>query len=216
MTAKYYLGIGGFAHDCAAAIFKNGELLAAAPEERFTRVKHEGGIPWRAIEFCLDWAGIEPNDVSVVCHSFWRHKMLRFASSKVLGSIQYPHILWQGANLSEKAIRSYWLGLTALKSEIGLRQLQRKFPRSRQQFVYHHNAHAAAVFLTSPYENATVLIVDSNGDGASTSLYQATDRKLKPRLCIPFPHSLGNFYLTLTAYLGFKAGDEYKVMGLAS
>ena len=96
MNSKYYLGIGGFAHDCAAAIFRNDELLAAAPEERFTRVKHQGGIPWNAIQFCLDWAGIEPNDVSVVCHSFWRGKMLRYASSKLWGSLVVPRFCSEG------------------------------------------------------------------------------------------------------------------------
>jgi carbamoyltransferase len=216
MSAKYYLGIGGFAHDCAAAIFKNGELLAAAPEERFTRVKHQGGIPAKAIQFCLEFAGVEPNDVSVVCHSFWRSKMLRYASSKVWGSLNHPTVLFRRASLGENALYLYRLGVMAAQSEVGLRQLKAKFPRSRHQFVYHHDAHAAAVFLTSRYENATVLVVDSNGDGASTTLYAARDRKLQRRLSVPFPHSLGNFYLTLTKYLGFKGGDEYKVMGMAS
>jgi carbamoyltransferase len=216
MSSKYYLGIGGFAHDCAAAIFKNGELLAAAPEERFTRVKHQGGIPWNAIQFCLDWAGIEPNDVSVVCHSFWRGKMLRYASSKLRGSLSRPEILFRKTSLIEKARRVGGLGMMTVQSELGLHQLKTKFARSRHQFVYHHDAHAAAVFLTSPYENATVLVIDSNGDGASTTLYAARDRKLERRLSVPFPHSLGNFYLTMTNYLGFAGGDEYKVMGLAS
>jgi len=216
MDCKYYLGIGGFAHDCAAALFRNGELLAAAPEERFTRLKHQGGIPWQAIQFCLDWAGIDANDVSVICHSFKRHKMVRYASSKLLGSIRYPRTLLNGASTADKAAQLYWLSLMILKSEIGLHQLRRKFPRSRHHYVYHHDAHAAAVFLTSPYRDATVLVLDSNGDGASTTLYKANDRKLERHLSIPFPHSLGNFYLTFTQYLGFKGGDEYKVMGLAA
>lgn len=216
MNSKYYLGIGGFAHDCAAAIFKNDELVAAAPEERFTRVKHQGGIPWNAIQFCLDWAGIEPGDVSVVCHSFWRGKMLRYASSKLRGSLSRPEILFRKTSLIEKARRVGGLGVMTVQSELGLHQLKTKFARSRHQFVYHHDAHAAAVFLTSPYESATVLVIDSNGDGASTTLYTARDRKLERRLSVPFPHSLGNFYQTMTTYLGFEGGDEYKVMGMAS
>lgn len=216
MSCKYYLGIGGFAHDSAAALFRNGELLAAAPEERFTRVRHQGDIPWKAIQFCLDWAGIEPSDVSVICHGFKRHKMLRYGSSKLLGSIRYPQILFKNSNITEKAAQVYSLSLWAMKSEIGLRELRSQFPRSRHQFVYHHDAHAAAVFLTSPYESATVLVLDSNGDGASTTLYKTKDRQLNRVLSIPFPHSLGNFYWTMTKYLGFNGGDEYKVMGMAS
>jgi carbamoyltransferase len=216
MTDLYYLGIGGFAHDCAAAIFRNGELLAAAPEERFTRVKHQGGIPWNAIEFCLNQAGIEPDDVSAVCHSFWRGSIMRYASSKVRGSLRHPKILFAGTSLQEKTRRISGLGVLVAQSVDGLCRLKARFPRSRHQFIYHHDAHAAAVFLTSPHENATVLIIDSNGDGASTTLYSARNRRLERRLSVPFPHSLGNFYLTMTAYLGFAGGDEYKVMGMAS
>jgi carbamoyltransferase len=216
MTAKYYLGIGGFAHDCAAAIFRNGELLAAAPEERFTRVKHQGGIPWNAIEFCLNQAGIEPDEVSAVCHSFWRGSMMRYASSKVWGSLKHPGILFARTGLQEKARRVCGLGVMVGQSVDALCRLKAGFPRSRHQFIYHHDAHAAAVFLTSPHENASVLIIDSNGDGASTTLYAASNRKLERHLSVPFPHSLGNFYLTMTAYLGFAGGDEYKVMGMAS
>jgi carbamoyltransferase len=216
MGCKYYLGIGGFAHDCAVALFRNGELIAAAPEERFTRLKHQGGIPWQAIRFCLNWAGIDADDVSVICHGFKRHKMVRYASSKVWGSIRYPQILLRGASTANKAAQFYWLSRAIMQSEMGLRQLQRIFPRSRHKFVYHHDAHAAAVFLTSPYKDATVLVLDSNGDGASTTLYKAKERKLERILSIPFPHSLGNFYLMFTEYLGFKGGDEYKVMGMAA
>jgi carbamoyltransferase len=216
MTANYYLGIGGFAHDCAAAIFRNGELLAAAPEERFTRVKHQGGIPWNAIQFCLEQAGIEPNDVSVMCHSFWRSKMFRYASSKIWGSLNDPKNLFRKTSFESNARHLYGLGVMAAQSEVGLHQLKAKFPRSRHQYVYHHHAHAAAVFLTSGYENSTVLVLDSNGDGASTTLYAGRDRKLHRCFSIPFPHSLGNFYQTITQYLGFPGGDEYKVMGMAS
>lgn len=216
MAGNYYLGVGGFAHDCAAALFRDGELLAAAPEERFTRVKHQGGIPWNAIRFCLDWAGIEPGDVTAVGHAFTRPHMWKYASSKVVGSLQAPRQLLRGSHASAKAAYLYQLALLVLKNEAGLRELKRQFSRSRHHFLYHHDAHAAAVFLTSPYRDATVLILDSNGDGASTTVYQARDRKLRRVLSIPFPHSLGNFYLTFTRYLGFTGGDEYKVMGLAS
>jgi carbamoyltransferase len=216
MTDKYYLGIGGFAHDCAAAIFRNGELLAAAPEERFTRVKHQGGIPWNAIQFCLNHAGIEPEEVSAVCHSFWRGSIMRYASSKVWGSVKHPKILFARTRLQEKARRISDLGVVVARSVDGLYRLKARFPWSRHRFIYHHDAHAAAVFLTSPYENASVLIIDSNGDGASTTLYFARNRRLERRLSVPFPHSLGNFYLTMTGYLGFAGGDEYKVMGMAS
>src|SRR5687767_13379952 len=114
MSDKYYLGIGGFAHDCAAALFKNGELIAAAPEERFTRVKHQGGIPWNAIQFCLEWAGIEPNEVTVVCHSFRRHKMMQYASRKIIGSIQYPQIVLKGSDAVDKLKDCYRLALSVL------------------------------------------------------------------------------------------------------
>jgi len=216
MGVKYYLGIGGFAHDCAAALFRNDELIAAAPEERFTRVKHQGGIPWNAVQFCLDQADIEPGDVSVVCHSFTRRNILQYAMSKLAGSFRHPEILLKNTGTQEKGRRLYRLAVLVAENEFGLRQLKTKFSRSRHQFVYHHDAHAAAVFLTSPHQSATVLVLDSNGDGASTTLYDARDRKLRRFLSIPFPHSLGNFYATFTKYLGFTGGDEYKVMGLAS
>jgi predicted NodU family carbamoyl transferase len=127
MDCNYYLGIGigGFAHDCAAALFRNGELLATAPEERFTRLKHQGRISWQAIQFCLDWAGIDANDVSVICHSFKRRKMVRYASSKLLGSIRYPRSLLKEASTADKAAQLYWLSLMIFKSETGLHQLRR-------------------------------------------------------------------------------------------
>jgi carbamoyltransferase len=214
--AKYYLGIGGFAHDCAAALFRNGELIAAAPEERFTRIKHQPGIPWNAIDFCLDRAGIEPSDVTTVCHAFTRRNIYKYASIQAMGSFRYPEIFFRKTGLTEKAQRVFRLAYLVVQNQIGLNQLLNRFARSSHEFVYHHNAHAAAVFLTSPHENGTILVIDSNGDGASTTLYDGTGRKLTRKLSVPFPHSLGNYYLTFTRYLGFPGGDEYKVMGLAS
>ena len=213
---KYYLGVGGFGHDCAAALFRNGELIAAAPEERFTRVKHQGGIPWNAIRFCLERAGIEPEDVSVVCHSFSRKNIPQYVGSKLVGSVKSPSHFLKQMSTMDKVQQLYRLAILVGQNEAGLRQLRKKFEKNKHRFLYHHDAHAAAVFLTSPHENAAVLVIDSNGDRASTTLYQAEGRKMRRLVSIPFPHSLGNFYLTITRYLGFRGGDEYKVMGLAS
>ncbi len=201
------LGLNAYHGDAAAAIVVDGELVAAAEEERFNRVKHCAGFPARAAQWCLEEAGLGASDLDHVAVS------------------RDPR-----ANLGRKLLRTIRHGASAryLKARLdnasrirdigsALREvLQTEDLRARVHNVEHHQAHVASAFLVSPFEEAAVLSVDGFGDFASTMLAEGRGNRFDVLERVIYPHSLGIFYTAVTQWLGFPHyGDEGKVMGLA-
>jgi len=202
----YILGISCYYHDAAACLIKDGKLVAAAEEERFTRVKHDTSFPINAIKYCLKEAGIASKDLDYV--GFYEKPLLKF--ERLLSQ----HI--------EMFPRSFWSFYKALPSWINEKLRVPSIIRKKLEykgdilFVEHHMAHAASSYLVSPFKKAAILTVDGVGEWATTTLGYATGNEITIEKEIHFPHSLGLLYSAVTAHLGFKVNDhEYKVMGLA-
>jgi carbamoyltransferase len=203
----YILGISCFYHDAAAALIKDGKLIAAAEEERFTRVKHDFDFPENAINFCLDYAGISGKDLDyVVFYEKPFHKFERILMTTLQGFpkswkvFKEAMITWLGDKLWVKSI---------IKDKVGIED-------NKILFGEHHLSHAASAFCPSPFEEAAILTVDGVGEWttATMGIGKGTDIKLLKE--IKFPHSLGLLYSAFTAFLGFKVNSgEYKVMGMA-
>jgi carbamoyltransferase len=203
----HILGISCFYHDAAAALLRDGELIAASEEERFSRVKHDFGYPGLAVEFCLKKAGIEAGDLDYVV--FYEKPFLKFERilTTVLqtfpGSLkvfQEAMINWFGDKLWVKAIIHKRLGI----------------PLEKILFVEHHMSHAASAYFSSPFDEAAILTVDGVGEWATTTMGQARGHDITLEREQRFPHSLGLLYSAFTAYLGFEVNEgEYKVMGMA-
>lgn len=212
----YILGISAFYHDSAAALIKNGEIIAAAEEERFTRIKHDKSFPKNAVEFCLQFAEIELKQISYII--FYDKPFLKF--ERILetylltapwGSRSFSTAMTEW--LSEgKLILSYTLKKEFLKfSGVGANELPKLL------FSEHHQSHAASAFFPSPFFEAAVLCIDGVGEWATTSCWLGKDNGLTRLWQIEFPHSLGLLYSAFTHYLGFRVNDgEYKLMGLAA
>jgi carbamoyltransferase len=209
------LGVSAFYHDSAACLVRNGEIVAAAQEERFTRKKHDAGFPHHAVEFCLRQGGIGIRDVDYLV--FYDKPFVKFErlletylsyAPKGLGSFLVAIPVWIKEklflrNLLEKAFR-----------QIG--SLEKKEILPPLLFGEHHESHAAAAFFPSPYDEAVVLCMDGVGEWATTSAWVGRGNRLTPLWEIPFPHSIGLLYSAFTYYTGFKVNSgEYKVMGLA-
>ncbi|MGE0769732.1 MAG: carbamoyltransferase [Hyphomicrobiaceae bacterium] len=209
----YVLGISAYYHDSAAALLHNGEILAAAQEERFSRKKHDARFPVNAIRFCLEHANIELSDVAQV--AFYDKPFLKF--ERLLET--YLTFAPRGFTSFRKAI-PVWL-----REKLFLKDLLRKellkidarFPRDgRLRFCEHHLSHAASAFYPSPFKDAAVLTMDGVGEWATTSLAYGSGESLEIHKEIHFPHSLGLLYSAFTYYTGFKVNSgEYKLMGLA-
>ncbi|NQS90224.1 carbamoyltransferase [Patescibacteria group bacterium] len=205
----YILGIGGISHDGSACILEDGNLLAAAEEERFTRVKHQGGYPKKVIEYCLKKAGISKRDISYIgIYMDYRKRLF-----KKLG--------FHGAMMFKKTVTA--ISRTVHETEIlgniliMERELKRAFPNAKIHFIDHHICHAASAFFVSPFNDAAILIADNLGELATTFLGIGQDAKISKLSEVRYPNSLGVFYSLITGFLGFTVGDaEYKVMGLAS
>ncbi len=203
----YILGISCYFHDAAAALIKDGKLIAAAEEERFSRVKHDFDFPENAINFCLDYAGISGKDLDYVVfyekpfHKFERILMTTFQNfPKSWKVFREAMITWLGDKLWVKSI---------IKEKTGVED-------KKILFGEHHLSHAASAFYPSPFEEAAILTVDGVGEWttATMGIGKGTDIKLLKE--IKFPHSLGLLYSAFTAFLGFKVNNgEYKVMGMA-
>jgi carbamoyltransferase len=203
----YILGINAYHADASAAIVCNGQLVAAAEEERFNRIKHCAGFPHRAVRYCLNEAGIKPEELSSIAIARDTRANL---NKKLLYAFKIPQMALrrlapQGkfASIKEEVARALDVDPQRLAAEV-----------SR---VEHHKAHLASSFFVSGFDEAALLSVDGLGDFASTMWGVGRDGKMTIGGAIAFPHSLGFFYTAITQYLGFwKYGDEYKVMGLAS
>ncbi len=210
----YILGLTTLG-DAAAALIKDGELIAAAEEERFSRVKHHSGFPYNAIQFCLDYAGIKLKDVEHVGH-YWkpwilRHKALQAVKAAFISKDMFRARVDRGvAQVSDS-----YLGMF-----LHSKRLRDRFGPSNFKFHYieHHQSHAASAFFVSPFESAAILTWDGTGEDTTTLFCHGIGNKIKVLKRIKLPHSLGQFYSAVTNFLGFNMfeGDEWKVMGLAA
>jgi carbamoyltransferase len=207
----HILGLSAYYHDSAAALLRDGEIVSAAQEERFTRRKHDAAFPSQAVRYCLDHSGIRLSDVDhVVFYEKPRRKFGRILSSYLgvapAGAQTFPHAMraWLGGKLfQERDIRD---ALQAIDSAWNGQIL----------FNQHHLSHAASAFYPSPFDEAVVLTMDGVGEWATTSVSIGKHAELTLQREIHFPHSLGLLYAAFTDYTGFKVNSgEYKVMGLA-
>lgn len=203
----YILGISCFYHDSAACLIKDGKLVAAAEEERFSRIKHDNGFPHQAIAFCLKQAGISVKDLFYI--GFYEKPFLKFErilyTNLATFPFSFPFFL--------KAI-PVWI-----KEKLWMSQLIKKELKYSGEvlFVDHHLSHAASSFLVSPFEKATILTLDAVGEWTTSAYGLGEGSNLVLEKEINFPHSLGMFYSAFTAHLGFEVMEgEYKVMGLAA
>ena len=205
----FILGINAYHGDSSAAIFKDGELIAATEEERFRRIKHWAGLPMEAIQFCLGEAGISLADVDHICVS-------RNPLAKIGQKAWYA--LSSGIRLSNLKIRvSNTFNIKSLKTDLcAAVQTPEATVRARVEFIEHHRCHIASAFHVSPFEESAVLSIDGMGDFTSTMRAIGKGTELKVLDSVSYPHSLGILYTTFTQFLGFlHYGDEYKLMGLA-
>ncbi|HBG05735.1 MAG: hypothetical protein A2075_06100 [Geobacteraceae bacterium GWC2_58_44] len=209
----YLLGISAFYHDSAAALICNGEVLAAAQEERFTRKKQDSSFPAHAVRYCLDHAGITLAQVEAVV--FYDKPFLKFErlletyyafAPMGLSSFLSAIPVWIKEKLMLRTLLLEELSASCGVEKSGIKLL----------FPEHHLSHAASAFFPSPFEDAAVITVDGVGEWATASICYGTKNSLTILKELHFPHSLGLLYSAFTYYLGFKVNSgEYKLMGLA-
>lgn len=231
------LGINAAFHDCAAALVQDGEVVAAAEEERFTRIKHgkrplpftAWQLPFHAIDYCLGHAGIDLTDVDHIAYSFDPALLPQDALTDN-GEIRLP--IEPSANWAPRQGRSPWDPLFLSYMVNAPRQLAAAAPlhvatrlrsssleaiQSKWVFLDHHLCHEASAYLASPFETTAVLTMDGRGEGVTTSYGQYSASGYRRIAQVKMPHSLGLLYEAVTRHLGFlHASDEYKVMALAS
>jgi len=200
------LGLSAFYHDSAAALVRDGEIVAAAQEERFTRKKHDSAFPRLAMEYCLAQGGVGLEDVEHVV--FYDKPFLKFERLLETYLATAPHGLW-----SFQAALPLWLREKLFQKSLLGRELGGV---EKLLFTEHHLSHAASAFYPSPFEEALVLTMDGVGEWATTSVAVGRGKSLDVVKEIHFPHSLGLLYSAFTYYTGFKVNSgEYKLMGLA-
>ena len=207
------LGISGLYHDSAAALLVDGRIVAAAQEERFTRVKHDARFPESAIAYCLSEAKISMNEVDYVV--FYEKPFLKF--ERLLET--YVAFAPRGFKSFTTAI-PVWIRDKLFQKDFLRRKLQEHAPdfdwQKKLLFADHHLSHAASAFFASPYQDAAVLTMDGVGEWCTTSTAIGSGNQLQIKREIRFPHSLGLLYSAFTYYTGFRVNSgEYKVMGLA-
>jgi len=205
------LGVSAHYHDSAAALVVDGVPVAAVQEERLSRRKNDAGFPLNALEWCLDHAKLDPGDLDAVV--FYERSMLKFARILTCTLRAFPRSWRSFPHAMKNTLGEKVWVRGVIASHLGI-------DRKRILFTGHHEAHAAAAFLTSPSRHAAILTADGVGEWATLTAGVGT-RGEKTRISlvreIRFPHSLGMLYSTFTAYLGFAVNeDEYKVMGLAA
>ena len=207
------LGISGYYHDSAAALIRDGVIVAAAQEERFSRKKGDEEFPTLAAKYCLDEAGIGLDDVDLV--AFYDKPLLTFDRLLETYLAFAPRGFPSFVRSIPVWVKQKLLLQGALTQEINA--LGRgKIKSDRLRFTHHHHSHAASAFYPSPFDRAAVMVMDGVGEWATTTLGHGKGGELSLDSEIRFPHSLGMLYSALTSYLGFKVNDgEYKVMGLA-
>jgi len=202
------LGISAYYHDSAAALIRDGQIVAAAQEERFTRRKHDAAFPTHAVEYCLAQAGIGPDELDLV--AFYDKPLLKF-----------DRMLETYLGVAPAGFKLFLLGLPVwLKQKLFLtRELDRGLGNAyshRYVFTEHHESHAASAFYPSPFDEAAVLTLDGVGEWATGSIAHGKGNRIEMRQELRFPHSLGLLYSAFTYFTGFKVNSgEYKLMGLA-
>jgi carbamoyltransferase len=203
----HVLGISCYFHDSAAALLRDGALVAAAEEERFTRRKHDFEFPERAIDFCLRTAGISGPDLDTVV--FYEKPFVKFERLLMTSMQVFPrsHKVFREAMIT-------WMGDKLWIKNLIAKRLQ--VPTSRILFSEHHLSHAASAFFCSPFEEAAILTIDGVGEWTTAALGVGRGTNINLLKEIRFPHSLGLLYSAFTAFLGFEVNEgEYKVMGMA-
>jgi carbamoyltransferase len=202
------LGISAFYHDSAAALVRDGEVVAAAQEERFSRVKHDPGFPARAVAYCLAEAGVVPGQLDYVV--FYDKPLNKF-----------ERLLETYLAFAPRGLRSFAAAMPVwLKEKLHLRQAIRLgLPGPSAApilFLDHHESHAASAFFPSPFDEAAILTLDGVGEWTTTACGTGAGNRIRLTHHLPFPHSLGLLYSAFTYYCGFKVNSgEYKLMGLA-
>jgi len=210
----YILGLTTLG-DAAATLLRDGEPLAAAEEERFSRLKHHSGFPYQAIQYCLEEAGITLGDVEHVA-LYWKPWMLWHKALQAVKALAISPDMFQArVDRGVTQVSQSYLGMFTYP-----RRLRERYGPSNFRFHYleHHPCHAASAFFVSPFETAAILTMDGTGEAATTMFAHGTGSRIRPLKRIRLPHSLGQFYSAITNFLGFDmfAGDEWKVMGLAA
>ena len=203
------LGISAFYHDSAASLVVDGEIVAAAQEERFTRKKHDYNFPDNAIRYCLDAAGLQPEDLDYV--GFYDKPLTKFERLLETYLAYVP-----GGYRSFRQAMPLWLKQKLHLPREMRRGLQDRY-KGRFVFTDHHESHAASAFFPSPFDEAAILTLDGVGEWSSTTcLGVGRGNRLELLREIQFPHSLGLLYSAFTYYTGFRVNSgEYKLMGLA-
>jgi carbamoyltransferase len=202
------LGISAFYHDSAAALVIDGDIVAAAQEERFTRKKHDAGFPAHAVAYCLEDGGLKPDQLDFV--AFYDKPILKF-----------ERLLETELAFAPSGIRSFVMAIPVwLREKLTMRRMIRAGLPGKTKapllFMDHHESHAASAFFPSPFEEAAILTLDGVGEWTTTAWGVGRGNKLELRQHLQFPHSLGLLYSAFTYYCGFKVNSgEYKLMGLA-
>jgi carbamoyltransferase len=207
------LGISAFYHDSAAALIDNGEIVAAAQEERFTRKKHDPGFPSQAVKFCLEYSGLTLNELDAIV--FYDKPLLKF-----------ERLLETYYAFAPKGIKSFLTAMPVwIKEKMFLKRLineelvklgyDKKKP-VKLLFPEHHLSHAASAYYPSPFEKSAILTIDGVGEWATASICLGEGKDITNLKELRFPHSLGLLYSAFTYFLGFRVNSgEYKLMGLA-
>jgi carbamoyltransferase len=209
------LGVSCYYHDSASCLLRDGKLVAAVQEERFTRVKHDPRFPFKAVEYCLKTGQTDLDRVDrVVFYERPDHKWMRILDT-------YTRIAPYGWGQFQAAVQK-WCGrhrpTRSLKDDLNIvADHMSSSPYAKPiEFVDHHTAHASSAFFPAPFEEAAVLTIDGVGESATTTYAVGTDDKLEMRKQINYPDSLGLLYSAFTYYIGFRVNSgEYKLMGLA-
>ena len=201
------LGISCFYHDAAAVLIDDGRIVAAAEEERFSRIKHDSGFPKHAVDFCLKYGGVKPKDLNWV--TFYEKPFTKFERLTLSFLATAPSARESFVNAYRSWFKSKLWIKSIIAKEVGVAD-------NKILFTGHHLAHAAAAFYTSPFDKAAILTCDGVGEWTTTAWGKAEEGKVNLDWELKFPHSLGLLYSVFTQFLGFQINEgEFKVMGLA-
>jgi carbamoyltransferase len=202
----YILGISAYYHDSAACLLKNGEIIAAAQEERFTRKKYDANFPINSINYCLKEAGIQISNISYI--SYYEKPLIKFT-----------RLLENYLHYSPKVVKSFIKAIQIwIRKKIWIEDHIEKTLGYKGKIIFpeHHESHAASAFFPSPYNKAAILTIDAVGEWTTASYGVGKDNNIKILSELRFPHSLGLLYSAFTYFTGFKVNSgEYKLMGLA-
>jgi carbamoyltransferase len=209
---SFIIGISCFYHDSSATLIKNNEIISAAQEERFTRIKHDSSFPINAIKYCLSDSNLKLNNIDYVV--FYEKPFLKF-----------ERLLETYLAFAPRGFRSFcksmpvWLKEKLFQKKIiinELKKIDKNFNKNKLMFAEHHESHAASAFYPSPFNEAIILTLDGVGEWSTSSIWIGKNETLNKVREINFPHSLGLLYSAFTYFLGFKVNSgEYKLMGLA-